>query len=382
MDISAIFQIILVIIKVIFGLSVLVLFHEFGHFMMAKLAGIWVEEFGLGLPPRVWGKKVGDTLYTLNLLPIGGFVKLHGETGDTAKYPEKAFFNASKIKKIEIALAGIFMNFVLAVLAFALFYTLSGIPTQIQTGQVKVLDVSVDSPAQAAGLHKDDIIIKIEDQAVTSSEDFVSEVSKFKGKTVQLDIYRPTAKDTFERLNLVANLKDVDPDKGTLGVVISSTDIDYYFPPLLMRPFVGISYGITDSIKMTKLIVGAFSGIAGEVSKGQAPEGVYGPVGIFAILAYVAELGILPLINFIGIFSINLAIFNLIPFPPLDGSRVLLVGIEAAFSRKILPKIENAIYTMGMIVILLLFIVMTAREVPQLIKAGSINNFVESIIPN
>ena len=149
-----------------------------------------------------------------------------------------------------------------------------------------------------------------------------------------------------------------------------------------MRPFVGISYGITDSIKMSKLIVSAFSGIAGEVSKGQAPEGIYGPVGIFAILAYVAGLGILPLINFIGIFSINLAIFNLIPFPPLDGSRVLLVGLEGLFGKKILPKVENAIYTFGMIVILILFVVMTAREVPQLIRAGSVNNFVESIIPN
>lgn len=380
MDISVIFQIILTTIKVLAGLSILVLVHEFGHFLAAIKSGVWVEEFGLGLPPRLWGKKYKNTLYSINALPIGGFVRLHGETRETSKYPEKSFIEKPKKSRIFIALAGIFMNFVLAIVAFSIFYTVQGIPAQMQTGQVEILDVAPDSPAQDSGLAAGDIIKEIAGTKVTQSSQFIQKIDENKGNLVTLVILRPV-NNIYQQISLMASLQDIPPEQGALGVSISSSKIEPYFPPLYQRPFTGISYGISDSINLSKAIVSALLGIAGEVSQGVVPEGVYGPVGIFAILAYVANLGILPLINFIGVFSINLAIFNLIPFPPLDGSRVLFVSAEAIVGKKTLPKIEHAVYTAGMIFLLLIFVLMSAREIPQLLKAGSVNNFVESIIP-
>src|SRR4030067_3332150 len=117
------------IITFLLVLSILVLVHEFGHFIMARRAGVWVEEFGFGLPPRVFGKKIGETIYSINLLPFGGFVRLHGENSeDEVKEPKRAFINQDKKTRSKIILAGVFMNFVLALLCFSLTYSLTGIP--------------------------------------------------------------------------------------------------------------------------------------------------------------------------------------------------------------------------------------------------------------
>src|SRR3989337_3302861 len=113
----------------IFVLSLLVLVHEFGHFIVARLSGVWVEEFGFGLPPRIWGKKIGETIYSINLLPFGGFVRLHGENSeDEVKEPKRAFINQDKKTRSKIILAGGFINFVIALLCFSLTYSLTGIP--------------------------------------------------------------------------------------------------------------------------------------------------------------------------------------------------------------------------------------------------------------
>src|SRR6266404_3372418 len=181
------FAILITIIKVVVAFSLLIMIHELGHFVVAKISGVWVEEFGLGLPPRIIGKKIGDTVYSLNWLPIGGFVKLHGETSsDQVVYKDKAFTNKRKSTRILITIAGIAMNFLLAVVCFAIVYGISGIPGKVD---IEIMSISPNSPAQVAGILKGDIVEKVNNIEVTDAN-FTSEVGKSKGKETSIELLR------------------------------------------------------------------------------------------------------------------------------------------------------------------------------------------------
>src|SRR3989338_2706897 len=153
-------------------LAVLIFVHEFGHFIAAKRSGVRVDEFGFGFPPKIWGKKIGETIYSINLLPFGGFVRLHGENSDESLAdPKRAFLTQSKKKRSIIILAGVFMNFVLAVVAFSLVYSFTGIPKE--TGRVKAVEIRPDSPAANSGIEIGDVVIKVDQNAVTTNEEFI-----------------------------------------------------------------------------------------------------------------------------------------------------------------------------------------------------------------
>lgn len=364
-----------VVFKALIAFSVLILAHELGHFIVAKKSGVWVEEFGFGLPPRIWGKKMGETIYSINWLPIGGFVRLHGETADgkIAK-PERAFVNKSKKKRIAVSLAGVAANFALAVLAFAVFYSFEGI---LVDAGVKVVEVAPDSPAAMAGFAADDEVLTVNSLEVKKVSEFQEIVAREKGEELAIDVKRG---EEEERI-LVTPRSEHPQTQGPLGITIEPVEITTYYPPLWQRPFVGIYQGFRDALFLSQAIIVGIFGLAGEVGQGQVPDGVVGPFGILALFVYVSKLGILPLLNFTGVFSVNLAILNLIPFPPLDGSRVVFIGLEKVFGKKLIPKIESQIHIIGMIVLLAIMLGLTAREIPELIRSGSINSFVESILP-
>lgn len=363
----------LVILAIILSFSVLILIHELGHFVTAKRSGVWVEEFGLGLPPRLWGKKIGDTVYSINWLPIGGFVKLHGETSsDKVIYKEKAFTNKTKLQKIIITLAGIFMNFVLAVICFSAVFFFTGIPGKVN---VLITNISEKSPAQASGIQKDDIIEKVNDRVITNDTDFIQEISNNKGKEITL---------TIKRENELIETKitpRVDPPagEGSLGVQFAPNQ-ESYFPPILERPFISVWHGLKQTVEVTKGVVLGLGSVAQSVSQGESPQGVTGPVGIISILKRIAEWGIVPLINLVGLISINLAIINLIPFPPLDGSRVLQVLIEWLTKKKMTPKMEERVYFAGFAILIGLTILITSREIPAVISSGGLNNYADTLL--
>jgi len=375
--VDIVLKIITIALKTIVFLSVLIVGHEFGHFLVARLFGVWVEEFGLGLPPRALGKKFGETLFSLNFLPVGGFVKLHGETGgEEIRYPDRAFVNKGKIPRILVSLAGVVANFILALIAFAIVYSFIGVPRE--TGNVRIVDVTTSTPAQMAGLLVGDVVKTVDGQKVDSTKSFISLIESKKGKRTIIEVER-TSKDFVETLKVTLTPREAPPEgEGPLGVAINSTET--YFAPIWQRPFVGAWYGAGEAVKTSKAVVLGLFGIAGQVSKGQMPSGTVGPFGIAILIEYVWRLGPIPLLNFLGVVSINLAIINLVPFPPLDGSRVLFIGIETLFGKKILPKAESIIYMAGMILLMILILLITAREIPKAFKAGSINNFVESIV--
>lgn len=353
-------------------LSVLILSHEFGHFWVAKKSGIKVEEFGFGLPPRIWGKKVGETLYSINALPFGGFVRLHGEQEeDTNTDVKRSFLHKSKKVRSLVITAGVIMNFLLAVLVFAIVYSFTGIPKDI--GKIKIIDVASGSPAEQAGLIVGDVVTKVGEYVVTSSDDFVSKTSQNKGKSIAYEIQREDA-----TLKVKVTPRENPPEgQGPIGVTVTTMEI--YYPPIWQRPFYGVYYGFKDGIYWGKTIVVGLWDMFSQIFEGQTPQGVSGPIGIYAITTEASKGGVLMLLNFVGILSVNLAILNIFPFPALDGGRLLFIGIEAVTRKKVPRKVEAIINNVGFIILLLLLLGVTFGDVRKLIQTGGIDGFIRSM---
>lgn len=358
-------------------LSILILVHELGHFIVARRAGVWVEEFGFGLPPRIFSKKIGETIYSLNLLPFGGFVRLHGENDEESiEKVTRAFINKDKKTRAGIIIAGVVMNFLLAIGCFAVVYSFMGIPRE--TNSVKVVDVAASSPAQVGGIVAGDFVRKVEKETVESVDEFVKLIEEKKGRKVSVELER-ISDGKREVKNVTLTPRENPPEgEGPSGVVISTTEI--YYPPTLLRPFYGIYYGFKEALFWGKTVILGFTQIFKDLFAGQAPRDLAGPVGIFAVTSQAASVGILALINFVGILSVNLAILNILPFPALDGGRLLFIGIEAAIGRKVLPKVEAIIHTIGMVILLILIAAITVHDIQKLIAAGSISGFINSVL--
>lgn len=362
------------IISAILVLSILILVHELGHFLAAKLVGVWPEEFGIGLPPRIWGKKIGKTLFSVNALPIGGFVRLHGETGEVEpKYPKRAFVNKSKISRIFVAVAGVGMNFLLAVVLFTAIFFVTGIDRG-----VKIIEVAPESPASVAGILAGDRIRLVEGEQVKSPVDFPYLIDKYKGKEIDIDVIRGENGSEKNVALKVVMRNEAPQEEGLLGVAFIPAET--YFPSLVARPLVFLYYGFLKAISVTLLIVVGLWQLISELIGGSVPSGVAGPVGVTALIAEVGKMGIVPVLDFMALISINLAVLNLVPFPPLDGSRVVFILLEIIFGKKRLPKIEVYAHSIGMIILLGLMILVTANEIPKLLTAGSLSNFVETLI--
>lgn len=358
-------------------LSVLILVHELGHFFAAKKAGLWVEEFGFGIPPRIFGKKIGETLYSVNFLPFGGFVKIHGQNeGEDIKKPNRAFYKKGKLTRSIIITAGILMNFLLGIVCFAFVYTFSGIPREIE--EVRIVGIDAESPAQKTGLMSGDVVRQIAGKEVYSTGDFISEIEKFKGEVLFLTIEREVDGQIVKKDFEIIPRDEYPEGQGPLGVVVTQSEI--YFPPVWQRPFLGAYYGVKEAIFWGRMIIVGIFGMIVQLFSGTIPKDVAGPVGIFAITSEAAKIGTLSLVNFVGILSVNLAILNLLPFPALDGGILLFIIFEAIFGKKILPKAEAIIHNVGMIVLILLLLLITFYDVRRFVIAGSIQNFLETFV--
>ncbi|MBU0569196.1 M50 family metallopeptidase [Patescibacteria group bacterium] len=353
-----------ILVFIIF-LSILILVHECGHFFAAKRAGIWVEEFGFGLPPRIFGKKIGETIYSINLFPFGGFVKLHGEnSGDTVTKPERSFSNKSKKVRAGIIVAGVVMNFLLAIVAFAISYSFTGVPKQM--GNVKIVEIRKGSPAEQAGLVADDVIVELDANKITTNDELLKLLDEKRGKEVSLKIER--AGET-NLLDVSTTLLAEPPEgEGVLGAVI--IDSEMYLPPVLLRPFYGIYYGFQEAIFWGGMVIAGFVSILRDLFGGSLPTDVAGPAGLFVITSEIAKIGILPLLNWMGIISVNLAILNIFPFPALDGGRLFFIILEKLFGRKVLPKAENWLNLISMGLLITFLLAITFREVKQISSMG------------
>lgn len=364
---------VLSILGIFLVLSVLILIHEFGHFIVAKRNGIWVEEFGFGLPPRLIGKKIGETIYSLNWLPFGGFVRLHGEmTDDGVTDKGRSFIGKSKWVRAKVVVAGIVMNFVLALLCFAIVYSFLGIPKE--QGFVQVVEVVKDSPAAVTGVAANDVIVSFNNSSVSRSDEFTALTKENAGKTIKLEVKRGELTVPY---NITLRNDPVD-GKSYLGIIVTSQMT--YYPPTWQRPFYGAYYGTIASYNTTKAVLMGLGSVATNLGQGRAPADTVGPVGILAIIYVVLKQGMLPILNLMGLISINLAVLNILPIPALDGGRLFFIGIESVFGKKVLPKVEAAFHTAGFALLLGLIFVISFFDIKRIISAGGFTGFINSFI--
>jgi regulator of sigma E protease len=352
-----------------FILFSLVIIHEFGHYYAAKKSGVRVEEFGFGLPPRIFGRKFGKapekgeddrTLFSLNLLPIGGFVRMTGEDATLVDSDPKNFQNAKLWKRMWIVLSGVAMNFVLGILLFSIVYTHIGIPANPARFDVTINEVSVDSPAATAGLVAGDKIVGINDTVVTSADVLTKEITENFDKTVSLKIERNGEQKTFE---VFARAKENRPEnQGALGVGLGeklvTTRAEWY-----KMPFLGAVQGLKDTYALAKSIVPALGDLVSTlVLKQQVPAGVSGPAGI-AKASFMFCNEFYSCLQFAGLLSVNLAVFNLLPLPALDGGRFFFMLVEAVTRKKVNPKFEQWVHSIGMILLLILILIVTYNDI-------------------
>lgn len=346
------------IIVFVLMLSFLVLIHEIGHYVVAKFFKMRVDEFGIGLPPRAKGlfTKWG-TLFSLNWIPLGGFVKLYGEDPDDeiqSKDPQ-AFFNKPIFQRASVLLAGVFMNFVLGVLAFGVVYTYLGIPTK--TDKVFVVDVAKDSPAEIVQIKSKDEILGFK-----NVEDFVKKIDASKGSIVKLEIQNAAGVK-----RLVEVTPRVNPPQGQGGLGVSLSDIEMKMYPVWERPFRGVVVGLKEAWSWGVEIASGLGGVLWGIVTGKGlPKDMAGPVGIYQVSKQAYQFGWIAVVQFMAILSINLAILNIMPFPALDGGRLFFLLVEIVIGKRWKNKFEGYVHTVGMVLLLTLMAVVTVRDIIKL----------------
>jgi regulator of sigma E protease len=360
-------------------LVVLVLVHELGHFIVAKRAGITVQEFGVGFPPRIGSVVWHGTRYSVNWIPLGGFVKMLGEDGDVEadkmrqrglseaavdKAMEGAFNRKPIWVRIVVLVAGVAMNFLLASLLFAVALSL---PAQQGRGPLTITEIQAGSPAVVAGLQVGDVILSADGRSFPISRDLTAYVRSRAGHLVDLTVRR--GGQEIEVPVTPRALSDAEEAKG-LGAVGFSYEPDRFVevPPSASGPLEAAWEGVTAASDLALKIPGGLAtAVAGLL--GLAPDAgtAVGPIGIASETGRVLRAPLVSQLIFVGILSVNLAVLNVLPFPPLDGGRIAVVVIEAVRRRRLPAEREALVYLTGFMVLILLVILISIRDVANLI---------------
>jgi len=343
-----------IVIALIF-LMVLIIGHEFGHFVAAKLLGATVEEFGLGFPPRLASKRIGETEYSVNAIPFGGFVRIHGENGTEEelgrgtndKTGKHSFRDFSATRKIITLAAGIFMNLLIGWLAISAVFMI-GIPSG-----VVISEVAPNSPAAAAGLAPGDQITSF-----GTPEAFTSYIAVNTGKEIRLKISR----DGNEQ-DITATPRISPPvGEGRLGVAVAESGIpkENFLKALSDGAKLTVNSAASIFLAIAGIIKGALVGQFGGLSN------ITGPVGLFSTVGAAAKMGVVYLFELLGLISVSLAVVNALPFPALDGGRIFVVLGEKLFRRPLSRRLEAAVNTVGLIFLLFLMLLITIRDISHI----------------
>ncbi|MBA7481585.1 putative zinc metalloprotease [subsurface metagenome] len=338
-------------------LSVLVLAHEMGHFITARTSGVKVEEFGIGLPPRLLSVKRGETRYSLNAIPFGGFNKLAGE--EDPKVPRSLASKGIGIRLLVIG-AGSLMNFLLALLLFSIVFM---IPRDVVIGQVVVEDVALDSPAAMAGIKLGDIILSVNEEPVNNNSELYRYVQLNLGKEITVLVQHSDL--TKENVQVIPRLKPPE-GQGAMGVVIRTSNptvVSQYYPFWRAIPM--------GAAKFAGYIVSYKDGLVG-IFTGKEQVLIVGPVGIAQLTGEVAKTGIHPLLEIAALFSLILGICNLFPLPALDGGRIVFILLEwVRRGKRVPPKIEGLVHAIGLTMLLIFAVVVTYQDIIRLIRGES-----------
>jgi len=369
----------LTVIIFILTLLILVVTHEFGHFIAARKFGVKVLEFGFGLPPRLLGKKIGDTLVSLNLLPIGGFVRLLGEDEvDEKVLKEKDSFAFQPVwQRIGIVVFGVVMNFLLAIVLFSvvlgaqnfkekvpLFFPFEFIGVSQSDETVVIIGgVTSGSPAEEAGIKQGDQVVKINGVEINNDEQLVNLTREEAGKEIVL-----TLSDSADNQREVMVTPRVNPPEGEgpLGIALGTIKIANLHYETFGQKAVS---GITHSYNLASYSMAVLGQVISQSWQKQdlqpVSQSLSGPVGITQIAGAIVhtESPFIPYLNFMALLSLNLAIVNILPFPALDGGRLVFLLFEAVFRRKVKPEIEKFIHLAGMFLLIVLIVLITFSDI-------------------
>ncbi len=360
------------IIVFLIVLGIVVFVHELGHFVAAKTSGVKVEEFGLGFPPRLWKKTIGETQYFIGAIPFGGMTRIFGmdEMDEEKDKDSRAYESKSAWKKLWICGGGVIFNLIFAAIVFygliafsgfkseqALIYSEYHFPFGNQVNQVLIAQVDKDSPAEIAGLKSYDIVLSVDGETVNGTEEFSTIISENKGKEVILGL-----KDGRELK--VTSRTDYPSDQGPLGVGLRDMAILNYssFPEKALVGFLH-AYNITDySIKAMGHI---FSYAITNNSMETVASSMTGPVGIFAITKIIMQKGLFDVINLIAILSIALGVSNLLPIPAMDGAKLIYVGLESINKKIFSKELQMKVESVGAIFLILLAVAIIFKDFIQ-----------------
>ena len=363
-------------------LGLLVLVHEAGHFTAARRAGVKVEEFGLGLPPRIFGfyknqegkwkpvglktKEAASTIWSLNWVPLGGFVKIKGEEGQ-ASADSDSFAHKSVLQRIWIISAGVLMNVILAVILLSISLA-AGSPqiisetdlragAKIKEDKIRILEVLPNSPAQKAGLEVADSILEVDGQPFKKIEGLQDYMDQKVGSSITLKIER---KDEIL-------IKEVTPEilaetnRGGMGVALVKTGIISY--PWYLAPW----YGFLETMKMIGgIISGLYLVFKSLITSRELIGEVYGPVGIAGLVGDAVKLGFLYILQLTAALSVIIAVINFLPFPALDGGRVFFLLIEGLRGKPVNQRLETLMHNIGFALLMILVVIVTFRDIARI----------------
>ncbi len=352
---------------IVIGLSLLIVGHELAHFTVAKLFHIRVDEFGFGFPPRIlaWRRKGDETEYSINWLPFGGFVKIAGENLENDKergIPKNSITGkASDMGEVErgrlfyfrpvwqrfcVIAAGVVANFILGWFLLSLVLTV-GVPSA-----VVITGVAAGSPAAQAGLSSGDVF-----RGFSTADSFITYVDAYRGVPVNFRILLPNGEKTIQIIPRV----NPPQGQGALGVELTETG----------EPPMSLSTALGQGFRQSILLVGLTFQALWDMSRnffvyGSVPSDVVGPLGIISIAGRSSQIGFIYLFRLLSLISLNLAVINLIPFPALDGGRLLFIIIEKIKGSPIPKKVESVVNSFGFVLLLVLMVLVTVRDIVRI----------------
>ena len=359
---------ILTVLLFIAILSVLVFVHELGHFLMARACGMKVEEFGFGFPPRAFGVKKGDTLYSINWIPIGGFVKIKGENGNDRKDPD-SFSSKTAWQRFLVLIAGVVMNFLLAIVLLSIGFMV-GLPTVIESklpdqahlakDHLSVMQVLPGSPAAKAGVVTGDAIASIDGNVIVNAEDARTYLGVHGTSGMDLVLQKD---DSSTRTVHVTSEPLAGQGVTGIGIAFARTALVSY-------PFyLAIPQGIFATWQFTVEILQSFwSLLKNLVVAHSVSADLSGPVGIAVMTGQVAAMGLVYVLQFAAILSINLGVVNALPFPALDGGRILFIFIEKVRGKSTNERLEVIAHNLGFLFLMALVVFVTVKDVIHLFK--------------
>lgn len=370
---ETILNFILPILSFLFLIGVLVFVHELGHFWVARRCGVRVEEFAFGLPPKLWSIKKGHTTYAINAIPFGGYVKMYGQndfapvTSGQAPLNSEHFEAKTWWQKSLILCAGVFMNMLLAIVLLTGGYLIGMQPLipgsplfeqALEKQGVAIYEIKKDSIAEKYAIPAETTIQSVNGVQITSSEQFKAVLEEAKPKGIVIEL-----KNGDE--NITRTLPAVDSDQ-TLGIAYADAiKINPVQLPFTQAVYYGVSDSFTvlfDTFKgLGQLIIQLFSTL--EIS-----SEVTGPIGIFRLTSEVSKVGIIPFMQLLALLSISLAAINIIPFPALDGGRLVFVLLEALIGKRFNKLMEGRVHLVGMALLLIFMVTITYKDIVALFQ--------------